>query len=123
MGVLPDLDPKTGLLPPGRYPASLSHLERAYVSAPGFADSSTRRHLWEEWQCHRAIVEAETGDIARTWLGGSFVSAKLDPGDIDVTYLLHSHVYDALDRDSLVSLDDLTDRSWCVERGMRIDAT
>lgn len=66
--------------------------------------------------------EAEAGEVTRLWLAGSFASGKLDPSDIDTTYLLRADVFDRLDRDALAALDDLTDKAWCVDNAMRIDA-
>lgn len=114
-----DLDPDTGLLPPGRYAASLADLYAQLVSSTG---SATREAIWKEWAQHRVIMEAVAGDITRLWVGGSFVSRKPDPSDVDVTYLLRAEAYDRLDRDTLSYLDDLTLRAWCVENGMRVDA-
>lgn len=119
MSCLPKLDPETGLLPPGRYAASLDELHAALVKSTG---SAVRHEIWEEWAQHRMVIESLTGGIARMWVGGSFVSSKPDPGDVDVTYLLRARTYDALDRETLADLDDLTLRGWCVEQGMRVDA-
>ena len=116
---MPDLDSTTGLLPPGRYAASLDELYTVLVESTG---STTRQQIWEEWAEHRQIVEALAGEITRMWVGGSFVSSKTDPSDVDVTYLLHAEKYDRLDRETLAYLDDLTLRSWCVEQRMRVDA-
>jgi hypothetical protein len=63
-----------------------------------------------------------TGEITRMWVGGSFVTSKADPSDVDVTYLLRAQAYDRLDPQTLADLDELTERSWCVEQGMRIDS-
>jgi hypothetical protein len=68
------------------------------------------------------MVETQVGEISRMWVGGSFVSSKPDPSDVDVTYLVSAHYYDALDHDTLVDLSDLTDAGWCAERGLRVDA-
>lgn len=122
MGYFPEPDPATGLLPPGRYSVKLETLREVLVEAPHFTGSGTRKQLWDEWQQHRAIVEAEAGEITRLWLAGSFASGKLDPSDIDTTYLLRADVFDRLDRDALAALDDLTDKAWCVDNAMRIDA-
>ncbi|MFJ6130650.1 DUF6932 family protein [Streptomyces griseoviridis] len=116
---LPGLDPATGLLPPGRYAVSLDELYTALVESTG---SDVRRAIWEEWTQHRTIVEALTGGFSRMWVGGSFISDKPDPSDLDVTYLLSARTYDTLDQETLADLDDLTLRGWCVEQGMRIDA-
>ncbi|MFJ4930596.1 DUF6932 family protein [Streptomyces sp. NPDC088736] len=72
----------TGLLPPGRYAASLDELYTALVESTG---SDVRHEIWEEWTRHRAAVEAFTGEISRMWVGGSFVSSKPDPSDVEVT--------------------------------------
>jgi hypothetical protein len=81
-----------------------------------------RQWLWDEWMQHRALVEATAGGVTRIWVGGSFVSNKPDPSDVDVTYLLSAEIYDRLGREELADLDDLTERSWCVEKHMRVDA-
>ncbi|MFF7240436.1 DUF6932 family protein [Streptomyces collinus] len=109
----------TGLLPPGRYAASLEELHSTLVVSTG---SAIRREIWEEWTRHRVMVETQVGEISRMWVGGSFVSSKPDPSDVDVTYLVSARYYDALDRETLVDLNDLTDAGWCAELGMRVDA-
>lgn len=68
------------------------------------------------------MIEALAGEITRMWVGGSFVSSKADPSDVDVTYLLRPQAYDRLDRETLADLSDLTLRAWCVEQGLRVDA-
>lgn len=119
MTCLPILDPITGLLPPGRYSASLDELYTKLVLS---TDSAIRREIWEEWTIHRAMVEAQAGEVTRMWVGGSFVSSKPDPSDVDVTYLVSAQFYDDLDRETLTDLADLTDAAWCAEQGMRVDA-
>ena len=119
LSCLPSLDPETGLLPPGRYAASMDELYTALVTSTG---SAIRREIWEEWSTHRTMVETQVGEISRMWVGGSFVSSKPDPSDVDVTYLVSASYYDALDHDTLVDLNDLTDAGWCAESGLRVDA-
>ncbi|CAM5543196.1 hypothetical protein GCM10010329_27600 [Streptomyces spiroverticillatus] len=122
MGYLPLLDNTTGLLPPGRYAADLQMLKSIFVSGPGFAGSTTRAELWNEWENHRSTVEAMTGNIARIWIAGSFISSTLNPQDIDVTYLIPPDAYDQMDSETVDFLDQLTDRAWCVSHDMRIDS-
>ncbi|MEV6342468.1 hypothetical protein [Actinoplanes sp. NPDC051851] len=116
---MPEFEAKTGFLPPGRYAASLDELHERFVESAG---SNVRREIWDEWAIHRTLVECLAGAIARMWVGGSFVSEKTEPGDVDVTYLLPAQNHDRLDRDTLAGLDDLAERGWCVARGMRVDA-
>ncbi|MEW2315604.1 DUF6932 family protein [Streptomyces bauhiniae] len=119
MNHLPSLDPATGLLPPGRYAACLDELHATFVASTA---SAVRQEIWEEWTVHRTMVETQVGEITRMWVGGSFVSNKPEPGDVDVTYLVSAHLYDSLDRETLADLNDLTDAGWCAERGWRVDS-
>ncbi|WP_413758129.1 DUF6932 family protein [Streptomyces sp. MMBL 11-3] len=87
-----------GHLPPGRYSVSLDEAEEILVGAPAFEDSSTRTELWDGLHKYLdpflTLEDTYAGDLGdlpllhRLWLGGSFVSAKLDPGNIDVTVLV-----------------------------------
>ncbi|WP_420918790.1 DUF6932 family protein [Streptomyces coelicoflavus] len=116
---LPEPDLVTELLPPGRYAMSLEQMHDEFVASTG---SAIRQAIWEEWTQHRAIVEAWTGEISRMWVGGSFVSRKPDPSDVDVTYLVRAEVFDRLDEEALSYLDEVTLRGWCVDHNMRVDA-
>ncbi|WSM57639.1 hypothetical protein OG963_30660 [Streptomyces sp. NBC_01707] len=61
--------------------------------------------------------------MRRIWLAGSFVSGKLDPSDVDLTYLIGADAFGAVtEADDLANLANLTDREWCVKHEMRIDA-
>ncbi|MEV0923650.1 hypothetical protein AB0I99_00685 [Streptomyces spongiicola] len=87
-----------GFLPLGRYSVSFDEAEAALVNAPEFQDSATRQGLWEGLHGYLdrffALEDAYAqllGDLAlvhRLWLGGSFVSTKPDPGNIDATLLI-----------------------------------
>ncbi|WUO30872.1 hypothetical protein OHT21_23055 [Streptomyces sp. NBC_00286] len=68
------------------------------VSAPEFRDSATRTTLWDGFLSYvdRFLTLEDTYADAldgrtlvhRVWLGGSFVSAKPDPGNIDASLLI-----------------------------------
>lgn len=87
-----------GLLPLGRHSVSLDEAEAMLVSAPKFQDSATRTPLWDgllnyvdrflTLEDTYADVLAELSLIHRIWLGGSFVSTKTDPGNVDATLLI-----------------------------------
>jgi hypothetical protein len=87
-----------GFLPLGRYSVSLNEAESLLVSAPEFQGSTTRRPLWDGFLAYleRFLVLEDRyadalGDLAlvhRVWIGGSFVSTKPDPGNIDTTLLI-----------------------------------
>ncbi|WNZ10092.1 DUF6932 family protein [Streptomyces sp. 11x1] len=87
-----------GFLPLGRYSVSFDEAEAMLVSAPEFEDSSTRTELWGGLRNYLdpfltledtyAVALGGLSLIHRLWLGGSFVSTKLDPGNIDATLLI-----------------------------------
>ena len=72
---------KHGVLPEGVYGCREDHLRARFVEE--FPDSKTRKVIlagFLDWRSHVAkIVHAAT-----QWIDGSFVTSKLNPGDIDV---------------------------------------
>jgi hypothetical protein len=82
-----------GFLPLGRYSVSFDEAEAMLVSAPEFQDSGMRQRLWDGlhdylerfFTLEDAYADAMNGHtlIHRLWLGGSFVSTKTDPRNID----------------------------------------
>ncbi|MEW1862772.1 hypothetical protein AB0399_20785 [Streptomyces sp. NPDC088194] len=87
-----------GFLPLGRYSVSFEEAEAMLVGAPEFQDSDTRQSLWDGLHAFLDpffTLEDAYGDVMdghtlihRLWLGGSFVSAKTDPRNIDATLLI-----------------------------------
>ncbi|KOT32349.1 hypothetical protein ADK41_30090 [Streptomyces caelestis] len=88
----------TDFLPLGRYSVSAAEAESLLVKAPEFENSKTRTRLWTGLRGYLegflALEDAYASVldglplIHRLWLGGSFVSAKLDPRNIDATLLI-----------------------------------
>ena len=81
-------------LPPGRHVVTVEDIERVLVD--GFAVSGTRRPLFERWKQVLAAIESLV-PVEMQWIDGSFVTTKLDPGDIDVVSHLDGEAMDALD--------------------------
>lgn len=87
-----------GFLPLGRYSVSFDEAETMLVSAPEFRESTTRTALWDGFLSYvdrfltleDTYAEALDGHtlVHRVWLGGSFVSAKPEPRNIDATLLI-----------------------------------
>jgi hypothetical protein len=84
-------------LPPGIHKTTVKEVEEALVNE--FPESKTRRKIFEQWQ---ALTEEIDGivPIRAQWLNGSFVSRKLDPGDLDVATIIDSADADALGADA-----------------------
>lgn len=124
MSPLPAFDSVTDCPPPGRFPLTWDEVESELVKATYFTESSTRGRLFGELQTHYAMVELTTGAVGRLWLAGSFVSGKVDPEDVDVTYLIPPDAYARAmaDADTVDYLDNLGTKDWCARHGMRVDA-
>ncbi|WP_216911295.1 DUF6932 family protein [Nocardia noduli] len=84
--VLPDfVDGHDGyqVLPPGRWPCTAEEFEKRFVS--GLPDEPRRRQIFEDVEEYQRQQARRGLTILSYWIDGSFTSAKLNPGDIDVT--------------------------------------
>ena len=90
--VIPALDPATGLLPVGRHACTEAEVEAMFVSAPQFAASPTRADVWAHWKLAVGVLQA-SALVHAAWIGGSFSTAKPDPADIDVTFIVNRADY------------------------------
>lgn len=97
-----------GLLPPGRIRVTVDQVKVMFVDA--FPDSATRPTLYQAWVRHRQAVEAVVPIVAQ-WVNGSYVTSKVDPGDVDVVTLIDQDLADALDPGSIAILGSLMDGS------------
>ncbi len=77
MSVWPNFD-DSGDLPPGIHKANLSEVTEH------FGKGVPQRHAMARRLAHIYTLAAQTGHLARFIVFGSFVTAKLDPGDVDV---------------------------------------
>lgn len=90
--MIPCLDPETGLLPLGRHVCAADEVEIAFVKDIAFAGSATRQGLWGDWNAALATLEGAV-TVHAAWLGGSFTTSKMDPDDIDVTFIINGDDY------------------------------
>ena len=83
--------------PPGRIRLSFADAEAELVSDPYFASSTSRHRLWDGLgaylarfvlleQRHQSLLSEPL--VPFVWLGGSFVSNKQEPRNLDVTVAL-----------------------------------
>jgi hypothetical protein len=103
--MMPSFDVETGHLPVGRYSCSPESAEAQLVDDARFGNSQTRADLWSNFERYLAqffALEDRYADLLpgplldRVWLGGSFVSAKLDPRNVDATLLINQEARNAL---------------------------
>lgn len=80
------------LLPPGRHLMTVHDLERLTVTP--FAGSTTRVGIFAEFR--RLMVDLQAHDlVGEVWVDGSFLTEKLDPDDIDLSFGFHPDRMDA----------------------------
>jgi Family of unknown function (DUF6932) len=94
-----------GLLSPGIHPCNEAEMEAALVT--DFPTSKSRSALFDWWGLHRQAL-SEILPPQKQWIDGSFVTNKVDPGDIDVATFLSGPAFDQLPRHQQVMLRALT---------------
>jgi hypothetical protein len=81
------------LLPPGRHLMTVASVSQLCVTP--FTTSVTRAPLMARLEVFVTWLRQNVV-ICELWIDGSFISEKIDPEDIDLTFLVHGDVYDAL---------------------------
>jgi hypothetical protein len=76
---IPEFDDQTGYLPPGDHGASLDEMEQR------FCGTYRRRQIFTGLK--RVVEQLEANGVETIWIGGSFVTDKERPGDVDVVYV------------------------------------
>jgi hypothetical protein len=106
--MIPPLDQSTGCLPanPKFHDATTEEVGAAF--ADGFADSQTRPAIFAAYLAHIERWRPLVGQEPREqWMDGSFMTDKLDPGDVDFVTFLPEEVVNQVpqsDRGTLVNL-------------------
>ncbi|WP_439585576.1 DUF6932 family protein [Dyadobacter bucti] len=79
-------DSNGNLAPFEKLSFELSAVRDFFVTA--FPSSSTRQQLFNGLNRYRGDIAREIDGILSQWIGGSFVTQKLDPADIDIANLI-----------------------------------
>lgn len=75
---------KNGYLPHGRHSTTIEEVESQFVPP----DNPVRQSMWSDWIALTDLIRETVGELPAVWIGGSFVTSKDEPGDIDVVYVL-----------------------------------
>lgn len=76
-----------GALPQGRYQSTQDEIAAFFVNDPRFAASISRPAIWQHWETGLdLLMNAVT--VHSAWIGGSFVTEKVNPRDIDVLFIV-----------------------------------
>lgn len=95
-----------GLLPTGLIQVSAEQVHEHFVVP--FSESQTRKRLYDQWLLHRQALQTLV-PIERQWLDGSYVTGKVDPGDIDVVTFINGDALNDLNPAEQALFADLTD--------------
>lgn len=60
-----------------------------FVNDERFSESASRSAIWSDSNDALATLQS-AATVHAMWIGGSFTTSKLDPGDIDVTYIVNA---------------------------------
>jgi predicted nucleotidyltransferase len=82
----------------GRRRSTLSEVHSRFVEHPDFERSESRGRIWQSFDRATKMLE-DVIPVRAIWIGGSFVTAKLDPSDIDVVYIVDARDYDQLNNE------------------------
>lgn len=85
--MIPQLD-SDGFLPPGRYRTDLNEVKQRFVAGAKSEPPSLRDDLWTDLERCIKFTQQAAGEVAALWVGGSFLSAKPKPGDVDVVFII-----------------------------------
>jgi len=119
--MLPALEPATGALPVGRFPADLAEVRAAYVDSPDFAASTTRQEIWTHFESATAELRRIV-PVAHVWIAGSFLTNKPDPDDIDLVYWCEDrHIDNVSDVRDKQILELFAKNKVRTQTGLRVD--
>ncbi|WP_157788855.1 DUF6932 family protein [Rhodococcus rhodochrous] len=74
------------VLPPGRWTCTTDDFKARFVQ--GLPDAPRRKQIIEDLEEYQRQQQACGLVVTSYWIDGSFTSAKLNPGDIDVTAII-----------------------------------
>lgn len=71
----------------GRWVATPDEVAAAFVAG----QSERRQQVWADWLALTEAMREVVGVLPAAWLGGSFLTDKDEPNDIDSVYVVESH--------------------------------
>lgn len=83
------LDAATGFPPVTRTRWSLQDVNDRFVTDSQFAASRTRDDIWDDFELATVLL-GQSVLLHAVWIGGSFISDKENPNDIDAVYVINA---------------------------------
>ena len=79
--MIPDLDPRHGMLPPGRYRATRDEVYQRFVHGQG----AVRERVWRDWGSATNLLCRHV-PVNAAWLYGRFLSEDPEPDVVACVY-------------------------------------
>lgn len=86
------IDTSTGHLELGRHLVTEAEMRARFVDCVDFAASATRQDIWDEYELGRDLLRSKVR-IHAIWIGGSFLTSKVDAKDMDVLFIVNGRDY------------------------------
>jgi len=90
------VDATTGYLPRGRHRVNDADIRARFVDHADFTASTTRHDVWDEYELGRDLLGSKVR-IHAIWIGGSFLTSKVDAKDLDALFIVSARDYRKLD--------------------------
>ncbi|MFJ1510901.1 hypothetical protein AAIG35_04200 [Cellulosimicrobium funkei] len=75
----------------------MDEIRSHFVDHVDYASSDTRLQVFEDWLQAKAMIDQLSPDlIEAAWIGGSFVTNRRDPDDMDSLFLINQEAFEAL---------------------------
>lgn len=90
------IDLGTGYLERGRHRMTEAEVHARFVGHADFAGSTTRPDIWDEYEIGRDLLRSKVR-VHAVWIGGSFLTAKVDANDMDALFIISASDFAGLD--------------------------
>ncbi|BBY41813.1 DUF6932 family protein [Mycolicibacterium celeriflavum] len=77
-----------GDLPRGRFCASVEDIEKRFVADSAYEESTTREQIWSDFIDLVELIRRLRVRVPAAFVGGSFVTDKTDPSDVDAALFI-----------------------------------
>jgi hypothetical protein len=77
-----------GDLPRGRFCATMDTVQARFVADEAYEGSTTRGQVWSDFNDLLELIRRKKVRVPAAFLGGSFVTSKLDPSDVDAALII-----------------------------------
>ncbi|MGP9034570.1 DUF6932 family protein [Glutamicibacter nicotianae] len=105
----------------GRRSLTLDEFANQFGPGTEFCNNERRMLIWGHFIRATEMLRSSI-DVAAVWIGGSFITNKPDPNDVDAVYILNENKYSNLDVSGKQRVAGFGTDGWLFERSIRVDS-